>query len=118
MKYCWNESTLIPPAQTAQEVIGYYARKIASNVKLPSQFAALVPKLKEFFELKAFGKQVDIDDPEIVSAMGTNLVSYVVSKEFERALRDLVVEDKQPELLSPKRVLSSTFTFSLLKEDS
>lgn len=101
----------IPPAQTAQEVIGYYARRIASNVKLPSQFAALVPKLREFFEKTAFGKEVNLDDPMIVRAMSTNLTSYVVTKEFERVLRDLVVEDKTPELLTPKRLLSSTSPF-------
>ncbi len=101
----------IPPAQTAQEVIGYYARRIAANVKLPSQFAALVPKLREFFEHKAFGRSVDIEDPTVVRAMSTNLVSYVVTKEFERALRDLVLEDKHPELLTPKRFLSSTPPF-------
>ncbi|MGD0036486.1 MAG: DEAD/DEAH box helicase family protein [Bacteroidota bacterium] len=106
----------IPPAQTAQEVIGYYARKIASNVKLPSQFAALVPKLREFFEFKAFGKQVDLEDPAIVKAMGTNLVSYVVVKEFEKALRDIIVEDKQPELLTPKRMLSNTAPFPYSKK--
>jgi type III restriction enzyme len=106
----------IPPAQTAQEVIGYYARKIASNVKLPSQFAALVPKLREFFEFKAFGKRVDLEDPAIVKAMGTNLVSYVVVKEFEKALRDLVVEEKEPQLLAPKRMLSSTIPFPYSKK--
>ncbi|MGA9364588.1 MAG: DEAD/DEAH box helicase family protein [Bacteroidota bacterium] len=101
----------IPPAQTAQEVIGYYARRIASNVKLPSQFAALVPKLREFFERKAFGREVNLEDIAVVKAMSTNLASYVVTKEFERALRDLVVEDKTPELLTPKRMLSATPPF-------
>src|SRR5207249_6116705 len=37
--------------QTAQEVIGYYARRIAEAVKLPAQFAAIAPKVREFFEL-------------------------------------------------------------------
>ena len=101
----------IPPAQTAQEVIGYYARRVASNVKLPSQFAALVPKLREFFEKKAFGKEVNLEDPAVIKAMSTNLASYVVTKEFERALRDLVIEDKTPELLTPKRMLSTTPPF-------
>ena len=40
----------IPEPQTAQEVIGYYARRIAEAVKLPAQFAALAPKVREFFE--------------------------------------------------------------------
>src|SRR4249920_2510441 len=59
----------IPPAQTAQEVIGYYARRIASNVKLPSQFAALVPKVREFLETKAFGARVALDSPQMVKAI-------------------------------------------------
>jgi type III restriction enzyme len=101
----------IPPAQTAQEVIGYYARRIASNVKLPSQFAALVPKLHQFFEQKAFGKVVDLEDPAVVKGMSSNLASYVVTKEFERVLRDLVVEAKVPQLLTPSRMLSITPRF-------
>jgi type III restriction enzyme len=36
----------IPAPQTAEEVIGYYACRIAQEIKLPSQFAALVPKVK------------------------------------------------------------------------
>ena len=49
----------IPDPQTSQEVIGYYSRRIAEAVKLPSQFAALAPKVREFFEQKAFGQTVD-----------------------------------------------------------
>jgi type III restriction enzyme len=106
----------IPPAQTAQEVIGYYARRIALDVKLPSQFAALVPKLREFFEQRAFGKQVNLDDPIVVRAMSTNLASYVVTKEFERVLREIVVEEKSPTLLAPERMLSSTPPFPYSKK--
>ena len=39
----------IPEAQTAEEVIGYYARKIAHNIKLPSQFTDLAPKVQRIF---------------------------------------------------------------------
>jgi type III restriction enzyme len=35
----------VPEPQTAQELIGYYARRIAEAVKSPSQFAALAPKV-------------------------------------------------------------------------
>ena len=52
----------IPEPQTAEEVIGYYARRIAQDVKLPSQFAALAPKVREFLETKAFGEKVARDD--------------------------------------------------------
>src|SRR5208283_1858722 len=60
-----------PEPQTAQEVIGYYARRIAEAVKLPSQFAALAPKVREFFEGRAFGHLVDLNDPATVKAMST-----------------------------------------------
>jgi len=48
----------IPEPQTAEEVIGFYARRIAQDVKLPSQFSALAPKVREFLETKAFGGPV------------------------------------------------------------
>lgn len=106
----------IPPAQTSQEVIGYYTRRIAENIKLPAQFASLAPKIKEFFQKKAFGREVDIDDPIIIKAMSSNLASYVVTKEFERVLRDVIVEERKPELVTPQRLLSGTppFPFSRL----
>jgi len=105
----------IPEAQTAQEVIGYYATKIANDVKLPSQFAVLVPKIKEFFEIKAFGKNVNIEDPAVIKAMSSNLATYVVIKEFERILRDKVIEQKTPEIISEGRKLSTTIPYPFSK---
>ena len=61
----------VPEPQTAQELIGYYARRIAEAVKLPSQFASLAPKVREFFENKAFGRWVDLNDMVTVRAMST-----------------------------------------------
>lgn len=111
---------ILPEAQTALEIIGYYARRIADNIKLPSQFAALAPKIKEFFEYKAFGKKVDLDDPIIIKSIGSNVANYVVTKEFEKALREIIVQERIPELLSPNRFLSSTppFPFSKLLIES
>jgi type III restriction enzyme len=52
-------------------VIGYYARIIAKEVKLPSQFAALAPKVSEFFERKAFGKMVNLEEMAVIKAMNS-----------------------------------------------
>ncbi len=98
----------IPPAQTPEEVIGFYARRIAQNLKLPSQFAALAPKIREFFEKKAFGKTVDLYEKLVIKAMSTNLANYVVCKEFEKVLRDAIIQEIQPELLIPGRLLYNT----------
>src|SRR5579883_738944 len=56
----------IPEPQTAEEVISYYAKRIAQDVKLPAQFAALVPKVREFLRDRAFGETVDLADKTII----------------------------------------------------
>lgn len=106
----------IPPAQTAEEVIGYYARRITQNIKLPSHFAVLAPKIRDFFERKAFGQKVDLNDPVVIKAISSNIASYVVIKEFEKALREMVIEQKEPQLISKNRFLSSTPPFPTSKK--
>lgn len=101
----------IPPPQTAEEVIGYYARRIAQDVKLPSQFAALVPKVREFLELKAFGRRVDLSTAEMLKSISSNVAMYVTVKTFVAALRDVVVQEVEPRLLDVGRPLSQTPAF-------
>jgi len=108
----------IPPAQTPEEVIGYYARRIAQNIKLPSQFHAIAPKVRTFFEHKAFGRTVDLNTSEAIKAISGNLASFVVVKEFERALREKVVETRTPELITAARLLSATQPFATSKKVS
>ncbi|HET9402292.1 MAG TPA: DEAD/DEAH box helicase family protein [Candidatus Acidoferrales bacterium] len=101
----------IPEPQTAQEVIGYYARRIAEQLKLPAQFAALAPKVREFFEQKAFGHPVDLEDPSIVKAMSTPVAHYVCVDVFKRALQGLTIDEQEPTLLEPERMLSTCQPF-------
>ena len=101
----------IPEPQTAQEVIGYYARRIAEAVKLPSQFAALAPKVREFFEQKAFGHLADLNDAATVKAMSTAVAHYVCVDVFKKALLELTIEELTPQLLEPARMLSSCQPF-------
>ncbi len=119
-KKIFEKEYQIPQIQTAEEVIGYYSRVIMQNIKLPSQFAVLTPKVKDFFERKAFGKTVNLKEPSVIKAMSSNIASYVVINEFEKALRSIVVEEKQPEIITEKRMLSVThpFPFSRLFLDS
>lgn len=101
----------MPEPQTAQEVIGYYARRIAEQVKLPSQFAALAPKVREFFEFKAFGRQVDLDSKATIKAMSTPVAHYICVTVFKKELQALSIEERQPQLLEPGRSLSATPPF-------
>jgi type III restriction enzyme len=109
-----EDNYTIPEPRTAGELIGYYARRIAESLKLPSQFAALAPKVRDFFAYKAFGQPVDLDDQAVIRAMNRNAVAYVTIKAFGEALRPLLVERQQPSLQGPPRMLSATppFPFS------
>jgi hypothetical protein len=61
---------------------------IAINLKLPSQFNALAPKVWNFFANRAFGKKVDMDSPTIIQAMNHRVAGYVVLDVFGKALKD------------------------------
>jgi type III restriction enzyme len=102
----------MPQAQTAQEVISYYAKEIAKDVKLPSQFAYLVPKIRQFLEERAFGEKVNLDDPIILKAISSNVSQYVVVQTFVKALRAIIVEELIPEIVAPPRKLSQTEPFA------
>lgn len=98
----------IPEAQTAQEVISYYAKRIAQDVRLPGQFAALAPKVREFLETRAFGERVDLDERPLIKAISSNVAQYVTVKTFVAALRGLLIEELTPSLVSEGRKLSET----------
>lgn len=104
----------IPEPQTSGEVIGYYAKLVAADLKLPSQFATLAPKIRAFFAEVAFGKPVDLEDSTILKAMSRNAAQYVVRKGFAAALKDALVEQAQPVLEHRGRKLSECppFPFS------
>jgi type III restriction enzyme len=101
----------IPTPQTAGEIIGFYARLIAKDLKLPSQFYALAPKVREFFAVKAFGAPVDLDDPTIIQAMSHPAIAYVVKKLFTTALLNKIVEELEPSLVGEPRRLSEVLPF-------
>ena len=97
----------LPAVQSAEEIISYYAKMIMHNVKLPSQFSILAPKVREFFEKKAFGKKIDLKDVQVIKAMQSNVASYVVMKEFEKRLREKITEIPVPQLLNIQKLLST-----------
>lgn len=101
----------IPEPQTAEEVISHYAKSIAQDIKLPSQFAVLAPKVREFLRTKAFGKEVDLTQPAVIRAMASNVVHYVTVKAFATVLRRLVIDELTPSLDHAGRQLSTTPPF-------
>jgi type III restriction enzyme len=73
-------------------------------VKLPSQFAALAPKVREYLEFRAFGQPVDLESRAMIQAISSNVAVFVTLGEFRSALRALVVEEQEPRLGAPRRV--------------
>jgi len=102
---------VLPEAQTSQEVISYYAKHIAQEVKLPGQFAVIAPKVREYLAGRAFNAEVDLDDPALVKAISTNVAHFVTVKTFVAALQPLVVEPLTPTLVNEGRPLSECEPF-------
>lgn len=110
MEKIFEREYRIPEPQSVHEVIGYYARKIATEIKLPSQFAALAPRVKEYFALHAFGREVDLEDRALIGPVSSNVAQYLTLNAFGKALRALVVEEQQPQMVAARR-LSETPPF-------
>lgn len=106
----------IPEVGTSQEVISYYAKRIASDLKLPSQFAALVPKIREFLEKYAFGETVDLDSPAMIKAIAHPVAQHVTVKAFTALLREVVVQELTPMLENAGRPLSDCPPFPWSRE--
>ena len=71
----------------------------------------LAPKVREFLSERAFGQKVELNTPEMVKAISSNVVGFVTIASFVKALRKLVVEDRKPELISAGRLLSTVAGF-------
>ncbi len=114
MEKLFEREYAIQDAQSAGEIVSYYAKLIATNLKLPSQFSALAPKVWEFFEQRAFGGKVDMESPTIVQAMNHRIAGYVVLDVFGRVLKDMLIEQVEPSIEGQSRQLSliEPFAFS------
>ena len=97
--------------QTAGEVISYYAKRIAADVKLPGQFSVIAPKLREWFMHRAFGQDVELDEPAVIQAMSSNVAQFVALDLFTKAIRAMSIEEQQPEVINEPLRLSSIEPF-------
>ncbi len=112
MEKLFEREYAIKEAQRPDEIVSYYAKLIASSLKLPSQFSALAPKVWDFFEDRAFGGKVDMYSPTIIQAMNHRVAGYVVLDVFAKALKDKIVEQVEPIIEGERRQLSSMEPFA------
>jgi type III restriction enzyme len=112
MEKLFEREYAIKEAQRPDEIVSYYAKLIASSLKLPSQFSALAPKVWDFFENRAFGGKVDMYSSTIIQAMNHRVAGYVVLDVFAKALKDKIVEQVEPIIEGESRQLSSMEPFA------
>ncbi|MCU0466870.1 MAG: DEAD/DEAH box helicase family protein [Anaerolineae bacterium] len=93
--------------QTSQEVVSYYAQAIAHEVKLPSQFSVLAPKVREFLRVAAFGKPIDLDSPEGLAAISRRIAMSITLKKFKTALVDELVQPAEVSIEGEARPISA-----------
>ncbi len=101
----------IPTPQTSQEIISYYAQVIAGDLKLPSQFAVLAPKIRDFLKYKAFGSEVDLDSAEILQAISRSFTLGITLNIFRKLLSEKLIQPQQPKLENDGRALSGLAPF-------
>ncbi|GAB5518218.1 MAG: DEAD/DEAH box helicase family protein [Rhodothermales bacterium] len=111
MEKLFERTYTLPTPQTAQEVVSYYAQVIAQELKLPSQFAHLAPKVRDFLRYVAFGEEVDLDAPEMIQAISRRLTQVVTMRVFIDVLRDTLIKPQVPKLEHPGRLLSGIEPF-------
>lgn len=101
----------IPEPQNPEEVIAHYAERIAKDIKLPSMFSAIAKKVYEYLKNVFFGRSVDLNDAKYLKAISRNAAQHVIVSQFARALRPIVIEEKEPQLISYGLKLSNTEPF-------
>lgn len=114
MEKLFEREYAIKDVQRPDEIVSYYAKLIANNLKLPGQFAVLAPKVWTFFEERAFGGKVPMESQAIVQAINHRVAGYVVLDVFARALKDRLIEQVEPAIEGEGRLLSrmEPFAFS------
>lgn len=101
----------ISPPQSSQEIIAFYADKIARAARIPGQFAALAPKVRDFLKHVAFGLEVDMDSPDILRSIGQKPHFEATMAAFLDALRGKIAVENSPKLEGSGRKLSSIEPF-------
>ena len=101
----------IPEPRIPEEVIGYYAELIAEEIKLPSMFSYIAPKVKEFLENIFFGKKVNLNEEKYLKAICRDAAQYIILDRFRKVLKPIVIEEKEPRLKSTGINLSDTKPF-------
>lgn len=101
----------MPQAHTSGEIIAFYAQMIAQALRLPAQFAVLVPKIEQFLREKAYGREVNLDSPAALHDLNRSTVLAFTERVFLKLLRPRLTDEREVMAGGEERWLSTTPPF-------
>ena len=99
----------LPPAQ---QILASITNRIVDRAKLPSQFAAVYPIVREYVATRCFGRSVDVDAEVVRSHLARLELQEGIAKYLARKTAELTVERRPIEFEKADFRLSETMPFS------
>lgn len=96
----------------AQVLITSITSKVISRAKLPSQFARVYPRVRDYVATRCFGKPVNLDDEVVRSHLSRLELQEGIAKYLARKIAELTVERQAIEFERANFKLSETKPFS------
>lgn len=101
----------------ASSAVGFFAQHIKSDLRLISGYDLLYGKVKEFIRDYLFGKNVTLDDPNILRNLSETEVRRTILEEFKRQINLLTVVDRGEAEIASHIKVSSTRSFVVKQQD-
>jgi type III restriction enzyme len=77
-----------------RNVIGFFTQSILKESRLVSGFNILYPKVEQFIRHKLFGKNVNIEDANVLRNLSEVEAKQALYGAFKKAIDDLTIKDK------------------------
>ncbi len=77
-----------------RNVIGFFTQSIMKENRLVSGFNILYPKVEVFIRMKLFGKEVDLQDRQIIRNLSEINTRVAIFTAFKNAINELTIRDK------------------------
>ena len=80
-------------ASDYRSVIGFFAQNILKELRMPTYYDVLYPKIQEFIQDKLFGKSVNLDDRNTLRNLSEPPALETIMKTFKFAVNALIIKD-------------------------
>jgi len=77
-----------------RNVVGFFTQAILKESRLVSGFNILYPKVEQFIRHRLFGKNVNLEDPNVLRNLSELEAKQTLYGAFKKAIDDLTIQDK------------------------